>query len=121
MKVIKNIFIFLFFFFTPVFFIDSAYPIWLGMIILFSFLGFFIYLDFEWFVESFFCKIYKRIFFEYFPNFKLIASIPYIFIGLVLLITPVFLINNPVTKVYAIFVLILFWGSSITFHFYKAS
>ncbi len=115
MKVIKNIFIFLFFFFTPVFFFGSAYPIWLRMIILFSFWGFL----FIWILNGlwslFFAKSIRESFFEYFPNFKLIASIPYIFIGLVLLITPVFLINNPVTEVYAIFVLILFWGAPLLF------
>ena len=52
---------------------------------------------------------------EYFPNFKLITSIPYIFIGLVLLITPLFLIANPVTEDYSVFVLMLFWGVLLLF------
>ena len=115
MKVIKNIFIFLFLFFTPIFFMNPAYPLWLAMIILFFFWGslFFWILNGLW--SRFFSKSIRESFFEYFPNFKLIASIPYIFIGLVLLITPLFLIANPVTEDYSVFVLMLFWGVLLLF------
>ena len=115
MKVIKNIFIFLFFFLTPIFLINSSYPIWLAMIILFSFWGFL----FIWILNGlwnlFVGKSIRESFFEYFPNFKFTALIPYVFIGLFLLITPLFLILNPDPKFYAGFVLMLFWGVPLLF------
>ena len=114
MKVIKNIFIFLSLFFTPIFFIDSAYPIWLAMIILFFFWGFL----FIWISNGvwslFFAKSIKESFLEYLPNFKLTAAIPHISIGLIFLITPIILLSNSSTA-YDFLVVLFMWGVLLLF------
>lgn len=109
MKVIKNIFIFLFFLFTPVFFIESAFPMWFAMIILFCFWGFLFFWILNGVWSLFFAKSIKESFSEFFPNFKLTAAIPYISIGLIFLITPIILISNP-SIAYDFLVVLFMWG-----------